>query len=159
VFVYAVYRVSFETSFDSKQPKLELKLVCFRRFASIPKQRVSMFLLNWNKQKTHPHSLKLFGYLGIFQKIYGCFGLFRFVTKQICFFWLFWYRFETPKQLKIFCFWFHETNTKQIFFRFVSVWTEIYFCLFQPVCIVYLHFGKMYIKTSLIWRLLLAILL
>jgi len=90
--------VSFETSFDSKQPKLEPKLVSalsetkhlfrlfrfytetesfdvsiepkqtedqpkqfdrehiflfFYRNASIPKQRVSMFWLNQNKQKTH----------------------------------------------------------------------------------------------------------
>ncbi len=51
-------RVSFETSFDSKQPKLEPKLnVCFGCFASIPKQRVSMFWLNRNKQKTNRNSL------------------------------------------------------------------------------------------------------
>ncbi len=31
---------------------------CFGCFASIPKQRVSMFRLNRNKQKTHPNSLK-----------------------------------------------------------------------------------------------------
>ncbi len=37
-------------------------------------------------------------------------GLFRFVTKQFCLFRLFRYRFKTPKQTKIFCFWFHETN-------------------------------------------------
>jgi hypothetical protein len=46
-------RVSFETSFDSKQPKLEPKLfffsalseknVCLGFFGSIPKQRVSVF--------------------------------------------------------------------------------------------------------------------
>jgi hypothetical protein len=57
--------------------------------------------------------------------------MFRFVTKQICLFRLFRYRFETPKQTKNFCFWFHETNAKQILFRFVSVRTEIYFCLFR----------------------------
>ena len=63
-------RVSFETSFDPKQ------YVCFGCFASIPKQRVSMFRLNLNKQKTHPNSLKesIFGY---FQKNLGFFGLFR----------------------------------------------------------------------------------
>ncbi len=50
------FRVSFETSFDSKQPKLEPKLdsalskqnVCFGCFASIAKQRVSVFRLNRN---------------------------------------------------------------------------------------------------------------
>ncbi len=58
-------RVSFKTSFDSKQPKLEPKLVsalsetnvCFGCFASIPKQRVSMFRLNRNKQETNRNSL------------------------------------------------------------------------------------------------------
>ncbi len=52
-------RVSFETSFDSKQPKLEPKLVStlsetkrlFRLFRFLPKQRVSVFRLNRNKQK------------------------------------------------------------------------------------------------------------
>ncbi len=34
----------------------------------------------------------------IFQKIQGCFGLFRFVTKQFYLFRLFRFRFETPKQ-------------------------------------------------------------
>jgi hypothetical protein len=51
-------RVSFETSFDSKQPKLEPKLVsgsalsehyvCFGCFAPIAKQRVAVFQLNRN---------------------------------------------------------------------------------------------------------------
>ncbi len=58
-------RVSFETSFYSKQTKLEPKLVsalseknlCFGCLASIPKQRVSMFRLNRNKQKTNRNSL------------------------------------------------------------------------------------------------------
>jgi hypothetical protein len=38
--------------------------VCFGCFASIPKQRVSMFQLNRNNQKAHPNSLKesIFGY-------------------------------------------------------------------------------------------------
>ncbi len=48
-----------------------------------------------------------------------CFGLFRFVTKQICLFQLFQYRFETPKQTEIFCFWFHETNRFEPKFIFV----------------------------------------
>ncbi len=63
------------------------------------------FRLNRNKQKTHPNSLKesIFWYLGYL-------GLFRFVMKQICLFRLFRYRFETPKQTEIFCFWFHKTN-------------------------------------------------
>jgi hypothetical protein len=51
-------RVSFKTSFDSKQPKLEPKLVSalsetkrfIRFFGSVPKQRVSVFRFNRNKQ-------------------------------------------------------------------------------------------------------------
>ncbi len=52
------------------------KTVCFGCFASIPKQRISMFRLNRNKQKTQPNSLKenIFGY---FSKN---FGLLRFVS-------------------------------------------------------------------------------
>jgi hypothetical protein len=93
------------------------KTVCFGCFASIPKQRVSMFRLNRNKQKTHPNSLKesIFGY---FSKNLG---LFRFVTKQICLFRLFRYRFKTPKQTKFFSFWFHETNRNKRETGLVSV--------------------------------------
>ncbi len=67
--------------------------VCFGCFASIPKQRVSMFQLNRNKQKTHTNSLKesIFGYFS------ENFGLFRFVKKHFCLFRLFQYRFKTPK--------------------------------------------------------------
>ncbi len=59
------------------------------------------------KQTEHPNRLKesIFGYF--FQKKLG---LFRFVTKQICLFRLFRYRFKTPKQTEFFSFWFHETN-------------------------------------------------
>jgi hypothetical protein len=86
--------VSFETSFDSKQPKLEPKLDSalsetkrlFRlfRFYCIPKQRFSMFRLNpRNKQKANRNSLiwSIFWYfsgnLGIFRVFSVCFGLFR----------------------------------------------------------------------------------
>jgi hypothetical protein len=113
--------------------------VCFGCFTSIPKQRVSMFRLNRNKQKTHQNTLK--------ESIFGYFsenlGLFRFVTKQSCLFRLFRYRFETNRN---FFFVFTkqiETNANQILFRFVSVRTEIYFCLFRghptSVHVVYLY--------------------
>ncbi len=61
------------------------------------------------------------------------FNLFRFVTKQFCLFRLFRYRFKTPKQTDfLFCFTKQtEKNAKQILFRFVSVRTENYFCLFR----------------------------
>ncbi len=97
-------RVSFETSFDSKQPKLYPKQnICFGSFASIPKQRVSLFRLNRNKQKTNRNSLME----SIFCFFSENLGLFRFVLKQFCLFRLFWYRFETPKQT--------ETNQKILF--------------------------------------------
>jgi hypothetical protein len=171
--------VSLETSFNSKQPKLEPKLVsalskikrlfrffCFYTetdffdvlikpkqtvdqpkqfdmehilvpifsgnlgfsvffrfilvcFASIPKQRVSMFWLNRNKQKTNRISLTG----SIFWYFYENLGLFRFVSKQLC---LFLYRFETPKQTEIFSFWFYETNRNKPETDLVSVWTEFF---------------------------------
>ncbi len=70
---------SFETSFDSKQPKLEPKLVSALSVSVVlltPKQRISVFRLNRNKQ--------LESIFGILQKIQGCFGLFWFVSKQFC---------------------------------------------------------------------------
>ncbi len=50
-------------------------------------------------------------------KMYGRQGFFHFVSKQICLFRLFRYRFETPKQTETnrkSYFWFHETNRKTI---------------------------------------------
>ena len=52
--------------------------VCFGCFASIPKQRVSMFRLNRNKQKTNRNSLIGSIVCNFLQKIYGFFGFFRF---------------------------------------------------------------------------------
>ena len=98
----------------------------FRFFRFVSKQFVSVvsllyrnreFQLIRNKQKTHPNSLK--------ESIFGNFsnnlGLFRFVTKQICLFRLFRYRFETPKQTETFCYWFHETNRNKRETDLVSV--------------------------------------
>ncbi len=113
--------------------------ICFGCFASIPKQRDSMFRLNRNKQKTRPNRLKecTFGYF------YENLGLFRFVMKQICLFRLFRYRFETPKQTEIFCFWFQESNRNKRKTDLVSVCfgsNRNYFCLFRghpsPVAMV-----------------------
>ncbi len=97
-----VTRVSFETSFDSKQPKLEPKLVLalsetkhlFCCFASIPKQRVLMFQLNRNKQKTNRNSLmgsifcNFFRKLRVFQIFLVFSVLFRFslvCLETVCF--------------------------------------------------------------------------
>ncbi len=79
-----------------------------------------MFLLNWNKQKTHPNSLKE----SIFGNFSEKFGLFRFVS--VC--------SKHRNKPKFFVFGFTkqtETNAKQILFWFVSVGTEIYFCLLR----------------------------
>jgi hypothetical protein len=106
------------------------------RFAS--KQFVSVvsllyqngeFLLNRNKQKTHPNSVKESRYGNFSENL----GLFRFVTKQICLFRLFRYRFHRNKP-KFFLLGFikqTETNAKQILFWFVTVRAEIYLCLFR----------------------------
>ncbi len=53
--------------------------VCFSCFASIPKQRVSMFRLNRNKQKTNRNSLIGSIVCNFLQKIYGFFGFFGFL--------------------------------------------------------------------------------
>ncbi len=116
-------RVSSETSFVSKQPKLEPKLVSalsetrrlFCCFALISKQGVLVFRNNRNEQKTNRNSskfVKISTFLihhTIISVYFGCFGtspkhrnkpkkmFFGFVKKQ------------TEKQLK------------QIEFRFVSV--------------------------------------
>jgi hypothetical protein len=72
-FVFSVFSVCFET-------------VCFGCFATITKQRVSMFGLNWNKQETHPNSLKesIFGYfsehLGLFRFVSVCYETVLFVS-------------------------------------------------------------------------------
>ena len=52
--------------------------VCFGCFASIPKQRVSMFRLNRNKQRTNRNSLIGSIFCNLIQKIYGFFGFFVF---------------------------------------------------------------------------------
>ncbi len=52
--------------------------VCFGCFASIPKQRVSMFRFNRNKQKTNRNSLIGSIFWNVLQNIYGFFGFFRF---------------------------------------------------------------------------------
>ncbi len=64
--------------------------VCFGCFASIPKQRVSMFRLNRNKQKTNRNSLIGSIFFYFLQKILSFSG----------FFWFFWF-------FRLFCFYIH----------------------------------------------------
>ncbi len=60
--------------------------VCFGCFASIPKQRVSMFRLNRNKQKTNRNSLIGSIFCNFLQKNYGFFGFFGFFRFFLGFF-------------------------------------------------------------------------
>jgi hypothetical protein len=180
--------------------------VCFGCFASVPKQRVSMFRLNRNKQKTNRNSLMGSIFYNFLQKIYGFFLFFRFFRFFLGFFgfflgffglfpnslfrclgcfasipkqrvsidprqtedppkqfkreytWVFFRKFRVVSvcfgllqnssvcfgcfaigskhrnKPKLFVIGFTkqtETNAKQILFRFVSVRTENYFCLFR----------------------------
>ncbi len=60
--------------------------VCFGCFASIPKQRVSMFRLNRNKQKTNRNSLIRSIFCHFLQKIQCIPGFFRFFFSVFSFF-------------------------------------------------------------------------
>jgi hypothetical protein len=137
---FLLTRVSFETSFHSKQPKLEPKLVStlsktkrlFRLFRFFTETESFGVLL---EQKSNRNSLieSIFWYF--FQKIQGCFGLFWYVSKHL--FWLFRFYTKTesfnffiePKQTedqpKQSIFWYFSENLG--LFRFVSK----QFCLFQ----------------------------
>jgi hypothetical protein len=93
--------------------------------------------LNRNKQKTLPNSLKesIFGNfsknLGLFRVVSVCFGLLR--NRSVCF-GCFDIGSKHRNKPNFFVFGFTkqtETNAKPILFRFVSVRTEIYFCLFR----------------------------
>ncbi len=99
--------------------------VSFGCFASKPKQRVSMFRMNRNKQKTHPNSIKesIFGFFRKFRVVSVCFGLLR--NSSFCFGCVDIGSKHRNKQ-KFLVFGFTkqtETNAKQILFWFVSVRT------------------------------------
>jgi hypothetical protein len=112
--------------------------ICFDCFASLSKQRVSMFRLNRNKLKTHPNSLKesIFGYfsanLGLFRFVSVCFGLLR--NSSVCF-GCFDIGLKHRNKAKYFVFGFTkqtETNAKEILFWFVSVRkSKFFFVCFQ----------------------------
>ncbi len=206
-------RVSFETSFDSKQPKLEPKLVSalsetkrlfrlFRFYTETESFDVSIELKQTKdqpKQFDREHILQFFtenlwffrffsrffrffqfflGFFGLFRNsLFRCFGCFASIPKQRVsidpkqtedppkqfkreYIWVFFRKFrvvsvcyetfrfvsvvsiqvrKTKNKPKLFVFGFTkqtETNAKQILFRFVSVRTENYFCLFRghPTC-------------------------
>ena len=105
--------------------------VCFSCFASIRKQRVSIE----PKQKEDPPKQFKREYIWVFFKFLG---LLRFVS--VCYETDLFVSVvsiqvrntETNRKFLVFGFMKQtETNAKQILFRFVSVRTEIYFCLFR----------------------------
>jgi hypothetical protein len=117
-FVFSFFSVCFET-------------VCFGCFASIPKQRVS---IEPKQTEDPPKQFKreyIWKFFQNFRVVSVCFGLLR--NRSVCFgcfdigskhrnkpnFFLFGFTKQT------------ETKAKQILFRFVTVRTKIYFCLFR----------------------------
>ncbi len=119
-FVFSVFSVCFET-------------VCFGCFASIPKQRVP---IEPKQTEDPPKQFKreyIWKFFQKFRVVSVCFGLLR--NRSVCF----GIGSKHRNKAKFFLFGFTkqtETNAKQILFRFVSVRTENYFCLFRghPIC-------------------------
>jgi hypothetical protein len=115
---FSVFSVCFET-------------VCFGCFASVPKQRVS---IEPKQTEDPPKQLKreyIWKFFRKFRVLSVCFGLLR--NRSVCF-GCFNIGSKHRNKPKFFLFGFMkqtETNAKQILFRFVSVRTEIYFCLFR----------------------------
>ena len=122
-FGFSFFSVCFET-------------VCFGCFTSIPKQR---FSIEPKQTEDPPKQFKRENIWTFFQKfrvVSVCFGLLR--NRSVCF-GCFDIGSKHRNKPKLILFGFTkqtETNAKQILFRFVSVRTEIYFCLFRghPRC-------------------------
>jgi hypothetical protein len=80
--------------------------VCFGCFASIPKQRVSMFRLNRNKQKTNRKSL-MGAYFAIFYRkfmVFMVFSVFSVFFSVFSFFFVFFrfFRFVSEQFVSVF---------------------------------------------------------
>jgi hypothetical protein len=130
--------VSFETNFDSKQPKLEPKLVSalsetkclFRLFHFYTETESFDVSIEPKQTKDQPKQFDREHILVFFRKFWVvsvCFGLIQ--NSAVCFgcFDIGSKHRNKPKQTKNFSFWFHETQPKQILFRFFSVRTRILF--------------------------------
>ncbi len=111
--------------------------VCFGCFASIPKQRVSMFRLNHNKEKTNPKQfdrVHILVFSWKFKVVSVCFALFR--NCSVCFncFDIGSKHRNKLKQTEFFCFWFHDTNRNKTETDLASVCfcsNQNFFCLFR----------------------------
>ena len=105
--------------------------VCFGCFASIPKQRVS---IKPKQTEDPPKQFKreyIWVFFRKFRVVSVCFGFLR--NSSVCF-GCFDIGSKHRNKPKLFVIGFTkqtETNAKQILFRFVSVRTENYFCLFR----------------------------
>jgi hypothetical protein len=91
--------------------------VCFGCFASIPKQRVSMFRMNRNKQKTKRNSLIESLFCHFLHKIWGFsgfFGFFRFFSVFFGFFRFFsrFFRFVSKQFFSMFLLFRFYTETE-----------------------------------------------
>ncbi len=82
-------RVSFETSFNSKQLKLgTIRNKMFVSVVSLLYWNREFRCFNWTETNRRPtHTVKIESIWIFFRKFRACFGLLRFVTKQICLFW------------------------------------------------------------------------
>jgi hypothetical protein len=104
---------------------------CFGCFASIPKQRVS---IDPKQTEDPPKQFKreyIWVFFRKFRVVLICFGLLRNSSVCFCCFDIGTKHRNKPKLFVIGFTKQTETNAKQILFRFVSVQTENYFCLFR----------------------------
>ncbi len=104
---------------------------CFGCFASIPKQRVS---IDPKQTEDPPKQFKreyIWVFFRKFRVVSLCFGLLRNSSVSFGCFDIGSKHRNKPKLFVIGFTKQTETNAKQILFRFVSVWTENYFCLFR----------------------------
>ena len=133
--------MSFETSFDSKQPKLEPKLVSalsetkrlFRLFRFYTKTERFDVSIEPKQTEDPPKQFEREYIWVFFRKFRVVSVCYETVLSSVCF-GCFDIGSKHQNKPKFFVFGFTkqiETNPKQVLFRFVSVQTEIYFCLFR----------------------------
>ncbi len=121
---------------------------CFGCFASITKQRVSIDL---KQSEDPPKQFKreyIWVFFGKFRVVSVCFGLLR--NSSVCF-GCFDIGSKHRNKPKLFVIGFTkqtETNAKQILFRFVSVRTENYFCLFRGHPRLYIFYWTVQLSVT-----------
>jgi hypothetical protein len=150
-------RVSSETSFVSKQPKLEPKLV-----SALSKTRRLLRLFRFNIKTGSfgvSKQLKQTKDQPKRQQICSNINLFNTPYHKFCLFWLFRYRSETSKQTEKKFFGFAKKQTEkqpnQIEFRFASVRTEKKFFAFEDPLVenVFWRFFRFVSRKFCLFRL------